>query len=110
VFAPLGPGGTGHALPSLRDPRTDRATRAPYTELPPGGVLLADGPFLLGHGFPFDLTVHLRLSPAALARRTPVADHWTLDAFRRYEDELAPADTADILVHTDDVRRPAWNG
>ncbi len=123
VFAPLGavrtadgPGGAAagerdaRVLPSLWDPATDRATRADYALLPPGGVLLLDGPLLLGHGFPLDLTVHLRLSPAALARRTAAELHWTLPAFARYEDEVRPAETADVLVRCDDPRHPAWNG
>jgi hypothetical protein len=108
VFGPLGPGGDGRVLPSLWDPVTDRATRAPYEQLPPGGVLLLDGALLQGHGFPFDLSVHLRLSPAALARRTPEEERWMLPAFARYEDEMSPGETADILVHTDDPNRPAW--
>jgi hypothetical protein len=108
VFDPLGPGGTGRVLPSLWDSVTDRATRAPYAELPHGGVLLTDGPLLQGHGFPFDLCVHLRMSPTALARRTDEAEQWTLPAFARYEEELRPGETADILVHTDDPLRPAW--
>lgn len=108
VFGPLGPGGNGRVLPSLWDPETDRATRAAYEELPPGGVLLLDGAFLQGHGFPLDLTVHLRLSPSALARRTPPEQHWTLPAFGRYEEEMRPSETADILVRSDDPNRPAW--
>jgi hypothetical protein len=71
-------------------------------------VLLLDGALLQGHGFPFDLCVHLRLSPAALARRTPEEERWMLPAFARYEDEMSPGETADILVHTDDPNRPAW--
>lgn len=110
VFAPLGEGGDGRVLPSLRDPATDRATRAAYEQLPSGGVLLVDGPLLLGHGFPLDLSVHLRLSPAALARRTPEEERWTLPAFERYEDEIEPAGTADVLVRCDDPKRPAWTG
>jgi len=110
VFGPLGPGGSGRVLPSLWDPGTDRATRAAYEELPPGGVLLLDGAFLQGHGFPLDLTVHLRLSPAALERRTPPEERWTMPAFARYEAEMQPERTADILVHTDDPNRPAWTG
>jgi hypothetical protein len=110
VLGPLGPGGTGRVLPDLWDPAADRATRSPYTELPPGGVLVADGPLLLGRGFPFDLTVHLLLTPAALARRTPAADRWTLPAFARYEEEVRPGETADIVVRADDPRHPAWNG
>ncbi|EDX24071.1 conserved hypothetical protein, partial [Streptomyces sp. Mg1] len=96
--------------PDLWDPVTDRATRSPYAELPPDGVLIVHGPLLLGHWFPFDLAVHVRLSPGALARRTEPADRWTLPAFARYETETAPADRADVLVRADDPRHPAWTG
>ncbi|WP_175408044.1 uridine kinase [Streptomyces sp. TRM64462] len=108
VFGPLEPDGNGRVLPDLWDPVSDRATRSPYRELAPGGVLLLHGPFLLGHWFPFDLTVHLRLSRAALARRTP--ERWTLPAFERYETEVGPADAADVVVRADDPHHPAWTG
>ncbi|GAA3396832.1 uridine kinase [Streptomyces roseoviridis] len=108
VFGPLEPGGSGRVLPDLWDPVTDRATRSPAVPLPPGGVLVVHGPFLLGHWFPFDLKVHLRLSAGALARRTN--QPWTLPAFARYEDEVGPADVADVVVRADDPRRPAWTG
>ncbi|MEU8936917.1 uridine kinase [Streptomyces goshikiensis] len=110
VFGPTDPGGSGRVLPDLWDPVTDRATRSPYAELPPDGVLIVHGPLLLGHWFPFDLAVHVRLSPGALARRTEPADRWTLPAFARYETENAPADRADVLVRADDPRHPAWTG
>ncbi|MET9799929.1 uridine kinase [Streptomyces sp. NPDC006368] len=108
VFAPLEPGGTGLVLPDLWDPVTDRATRSPRTRLAPGGVLVLHGPFLLGHWFPFDVTVHLRVSPAALARRTD--QPWTLPAFERYENEVTPAEAADVVVRADDPLHPAWTG
>ena len=110
VFGPLEPGGTGRVLPDLWDSAADRATRSPYVQLPPGGVLLLHGPLLLRHWFPFDLTVHLLLTPGALRRRTPENDHWTLPAFERYEAETDPAATAGVLVRADDPRHPAWNG
>lgn len=110
VFGPTDPGGTGRVLPDLWDPVTDRATRSPYTELPPGGVLIVHGPLLLGHWFPFDLGVHIRLSPAALARRTQEQARWTLPAFARYESETDPAAAADVVVRADDPRHPAWTG
>lgn len=110
VLGPLDAGGNGRVLPDLWDPATDRATRSPHVELPHGGVLLLHGPFLLGHWFPFDLTVHLKLSPGALERRTAEADRWTLPAFARYEDEVAPGRAADVVVRADDPRRPAWSG
>lgn len=110
VFGPLEAGGDGRVLPDLLDPVTDRATRSSYVQLPPGGFLLLHGPLLLRHWFPFDLTVHLLLSPGALRRRTPQASHWTLPAFERYVRETDPAGTADVLVRADDPRRPAWSG
>jgi hypothetical protein len=110
VLDPLGPGGSGRALPSLRDPVTDRSTRAGYVALPPGGVLLLDGPLLLGQGLPLDLAVHLSLSRGALERRTPAAERWTLPAYHRYAREVLPEETADVLVRADDPRHPAWTG
>ncbi|MBW5486604.1 uridine kinase [Streptomyces bambusae] len=110
VFGPLEPGGTGRVLPDLWDPVADRATRSPYTELPPGGVVIVHGPLLLGHWFPFDLSVHIRLSPGALARRTEEALRWTLPAYPRYEAETDPVSAADVVVRADDPRHPAWTG
>ncbi|MFF7329339.1 uridine kinase [Streptomyces sp. NPDC008150] len=110
VFGPLDPDGDGRILPDLRDPVTDRATRSDYVQLPPGAVLLMHGSLLLHHWFPFDLTVHVLLSAAALRRRTPEDEHWTLPAFERYEDEADPSGTADVLVRADDPRHPAWRG
>ncbi|MFQ6853955.1 MULTISPECIES: uridine kinase [unclassified Streptomyces] len=110
VFGPLEAGGSGRVLPDLWDPVTDRATRSPYHALPEGGVVVVHGPFLLGHWFPFALTVHLRLSPGALRRRTPEPERWTLPAFARYEDEVAPAERADVVVRADDPAHPAWSG
>ncbi|SDM12438.1 nucleoside/nucleotide kinase family protein [Streptomyces wuyuanensis] len=109
VFGPLEPGGSGRVLPDLWDPAADRATRSPHAELPPGGVLVVHGPLLLGHWFPFDLTVHLRLSSGALRRRTDAGEQWTLPAFERYEREVSPSESADVVVRADDPRHPAWS-
>ncbi|MDX2394681.1 uridine kinase [Streptomyces sp. NPDC054904] len=110
VFGPTDPGGSGRVLPDLWDPVTDRATRSPYVELAPGGVVIVHGPLLLGHWFPFDLSVHIGLSPGALARRTEESERWTLPAFARYARETGPATAADVLVKADDPRHPAWSG
>ena len=107
VFDPLEAGGSGRVLPALRDARADRAVRSAPVAVPDGGVLILDGPLLLGRWFPLDLTVHLHLTAAALARRTPVEQQWTLPAFARYEDEARPTDTADLVVRADDPCRPA---
>jgi hypothetical protein len=107
VLGPIGPGGSGRVLPRLWDAEADRAYRAQYVEVPPGGVVLLEGSFLLGAGLASDLTVHLSMSAAALARRTAPEDEWTLPAYERYEQEQDPVGTADIAVRCDDPRHPA---
>ena len=110
VFRPLEADGSGRVLPDLWNPVTDRATRSPYQDLPQGGVLILHGPLLLGHWFPFDLGIHLSLSPGALRRRTQESERWTLPAFARYENEVGPAGRADTVIRADDPRHPAWTG
>jgi hypothetical protein len=107
VLDPAGPDGSGRIVTRLWDARTDRATREPYRELPADAVVLVSGPLLLGAGLPFDVTVHLHLSAAALRRRTGAEQQWTLPAFDRYGDEVGPAAFADVVVRMDDPRHPA---
>ncbi|WP_250004024.1 uridine kinase [Actinoplanes sp. M2I2] len=107
VLDPAGPGGSGRVLTKLWNPATDRAAREPYADLAAGAILLVSGPLLLGGGLAFDVTVHLEMSAAALARRTPPEDAWTLPAFGRYAEEVGPASFADVVVRVDDPRRPA---
>ncbi|GAA2671331.1 MULTISPECIES: uridine kinase [Actinosynnema] len=101
VLDPLEPGGSGEVLPSLWNAETDRASRAGYARLGEGGVLLLDGALLLDKWLPFELSVHLWLSDAALARRTPPELAWTLPAYEGYEPE------PDVLVRYDHPTRPA---
>ncbi|MEV7230681.1 uridine kinase [Polymorphospora sp. NPDC051019] len=107
VLDPAGPDGTGRILPSLWNAETDRASRADYATLPPGGIVVVSGALLLGGGLPFDFSVHLVLSAAALARRTAADEAWTLPAYARYADEVAPQSFADVVVRMDDPRHPA---
>lgn len=107
VLDPAGPGGSRRVLTRLWNAGTDRAAREPYHALAPGTILLVSGPLLLGGSLAFDLSVHLEVSAAALERRTPPAERWTLPAFRRYAAEVAPASFADVVVRADDPRRPA---
>lgn len=107
LLDPLTEGGTGRVLPSLWDAGRDRATRAGYVELAPGGVLVLDGTLLLGRGLPFDATVHLWLSAPALARRTEAGEEWALPAYARYDELARPLHTADFGVRVDDPARPA---
>ena len=107
VLDPAGPGGSGRIVTRLWDAAADRAAREPYRELAGNAVLLVSGPLLLGGGLPFDVTVHLEVSAAALRRRTPADQQWTVPAFDRYAGEVAPASFADVVVRVDDPRRPA---
>lgn len=107
VLDPAGPGGSGRIVTRLWDAAADRAAREPYRELPADAVVIVSGPLLLGAGLPFDVTVHLALSAAALARRTGPDERWTLPAFERYGTEVDPAAFADVVVRLDDPRRPA---
>jgi hypothetical protein len=97
-------------LPSLRDPVTNRATRASVAPLPRSAVLVVSGPLLLGAGLPFDASVHLAMSAAARRRRMPADEAWTLPAYDRYDAEVAPAHLADVVVRLDDPARPAVIG
>jgi len=107
VFDPIAPGGTGRVLPRYWNAETDRSARAEYAQLGPGAVVIVVGGLLLGRWLPFDVSVHLWLSPAALARRTPAGQAWTLPAYARYEDEADPSGTADLTARMDDLRHPA---
>lgn len=107
VLQPLAPNGTGQVLPALWDPAADRSPRMNRIALPERGVAIVDGPLLQGVGLDFDLVVHLWLSDAALHRTTPEDQRWTLPAFERYADEVAPGSLADLVVRTDHPDRPA---
>ena len=119
VLDPLGPGGASSKhpmrwLPSLRDPLTDRSTRAELRDCPPGAVLVLDGRFLLRGDLAegFDVVVHLQTSPAAQRRRLPDDDETarTVPSWQRYLDECAPPDRADLVVRFDHPDRPALLG
>jgi len=107
VLDPLGPDGSGRYLPSLRDPATNRATRAPGRRAEPGAIVIVSGELLLGRGLPFDVTIHLAMSPAGRARRTDADLQWTQPAFDRYDADVRPAETADVVIRLDDPRHPA---
>ncbi len=107
VLAPLGPGGSGEFLPSLRDPATNRATRSPRHATTPGTVVIVSGELLLGRGLPFDVTIHLAVGAAARARRSAPEWTWTLPAFEDYDRDVDPVSIADVVVRLDDPRHPA---
>jgi hypothetical protein len=107
VLDPFAPGGSGSYLPSLRDPVTNRATRAAAVAAEARGVVIVAGRFLLGGDLPFDHTVHLAVSAAARARQTEATTAWTLPAYERYDADRRPSDIADIVIRFDDPTHPA---
>ncbi len=98
---------SGRYLPTLRDPVTDRSTRAEYVQAAPGTVVLVSGSLSMGLWLDVDLTVHLALTRAAETRGTPLGDAWQLAAYDRYRTQVAPERTADVVVRFDDPRHPA---
>jgi hypothetical protein len=111
VLDPLGPGGALRWVPSLRDPVTDRSTRAARVPVQAGAVALVDGRFLLRPELVdgFDLVVHLQTSPPALTRRVGDADEQARvgPSWQRYVELVDPATRADVVVRYDDPRHPA---
>ncbi|HEY3715736.1 MAG TPA: hypothetical protein VGL39_14520 [Jatrophihabitantaceae bacterium] len=107
VLGPLGPGGSGGYLPTLRDPTTNRTTREPRRVAAPGSIVIVSGELLLGRDLPFDVAIHLAVGAAARARRTPEEWAWTLPAFEDYNRDVDPLGTADVVVRLDDPRHPA---
>jgi hypothetical protein len=107
VLDPAAPTGSGRVLPRLWDATADRAYRENYIALPADGVVVLAGALLLNRGLPLDLAVHLHMSAAALARRTPEEDRWTLPAYARYDEERLPTESADLVVLSDHPTRPA---
>ena len=92
-------------LPSLRDPDTDRATRAGYLAAAPDAVVVLDGSLALGRGLDYDLAVHLSLKPATLRRRTPPDTAWTIPAYERYAQEIEGV--PDLVARVDHPDHPA---
>ena len=107
VLTPLGPGGSGRFLPTLRDPLTNRSTRTARRQATATTVVIVSGGMLLGRSLPFDVTIHLSVSPPARRRRTPSEMDWTLAAWDAYDASTAPLRFADIVLRLDDPRRPA---
>lgn len=111
VLEPAGAGGSMQVLPALWDAERDRSVRAARRPAAPGTVVLVDGPYLLRWELAdaFDLTVHLDVSPAAVARRwpTPADLPRVTGSWARYLDETDPARRATYVVRLEDPRHPA---
>lgn len=107
VLHPLEAGGSGAVLPALWDPEADRSPRLDRVELSERGLVLLDGPFLLGAGLPVEFAAHLWLPGESLERHAADEDAWKSPAFWRYSAEVGPERLADLLVRADRPGRPA---
>lgn len=107
VLHPLAEGGSGKVLPALWDPEADRSPRLDRVALTERGLVVLDGPLLLGAGLPFEFTVHLWLPGRALERHAPDVERWKVPAFERYSQEVGPERLADHLVRNDRPGHPA---
>ncbi|MRH93083.1 hypothetical protein GFY24_37650 [Nocardia sp. SYP-A9097] len=92
---------SGRWLPALWNEQADRSARARIRTALPGTILLVAGPMLLGRGLDFDLTIGLRMSEAALRRRTE--ERFTIAAVLEQQQLEDP----DLLVAWDHPDRPA---
>lgn len=113
VLDPLGPGGSRHWLPRLRDPDSDRPYRDARMDATPGTVAVVSGRFLGRWELvdAFDLLVLLDVTPPARARRVPVDEQArVLPGWDRYLAECHPAERAGHVVRFDHPDRPALVG
>lgn len=102
--------GAGTFISRLRDPATDRSVRQAPTPVPPAGLLLLDGPFLLATELPLHLQVSFQLGRGALVRSLPPQQQWWTRAFETYDDRYQPAESADVLIAYDHPSSPAVAG
>jgi hypothetical protein len=96
---------TGTWLPALWDEAADRSARGRRRTALPGTVLFVAGPMLLGRDLPFDRTVRLDLSSAALTRNTPDAEAWTVPGLHAHDREHH--ENPSYFVRWDHPSRPA---
>lgn len=106
----LDPFPTGSFLPSLRDARRDRPTRARPVVVPEPAVLVVSGALLLRTELAdaYEVRTHLETSSAALRRRVPEADLGrVLGSWEVYQEWDNPAGVAELVVRYDHPDRPA---
>ena len=126
LLDPLGPDGDRRYQPAVYDLDTDTALSPPTTTATPNAVLLLDGVFLLRPELVdlWDLSIFVsvafeqtldRARTRDLARlgSTAEVEHRFrtryIPAQKLYVAAARPADHADIVVHNDEPRRPAWD-
>ncbi len=126
LLDPLGPGGDRRFQPAVYDRTTDTALSPPVRTAPADAVLLFDGVFLLRPELieRWELRVFVSVAlertvdravirERRVSSRADVERRWReryLPSQELYFARVRPADQADIVVHNDDPRQPAWEG
>jgi uridine kinase len=124
LLDPLGRGGTRRFQPAVYDRLTDAAVDPHVTTAPADAVLLFDGVFLMRPELidRWDLRIFVSTEfeitvARALVRERDVSSaaetelRWRkryIPSQRFYFATVHPTDLADIVVHNDDPRQPAW--
>lgn len=124
LLDPLGPGGDRRFQPAVYDHTADTTLSPPLTTAPADAVLIFDGVFLLRPELidrwdlrilvstEFETTVDRAVTrERAASSRAEVERRWReryIPAQRLYVATVRPAEHADIIVHNDDPRHPAW--
>jgi uridine kinase len=125
LLDPLGPDGDRRYQPAVYDFETDTALSPPVTTAPADAVLLLDGVFLLRPELigRWDLSIFVSAAFERILDRAQIRDLARLgsaaEVERRFRNRYIPAqelyfaaarpaDHADIIVHNDEPRQPAW--
>ena len=125
LLDPLGPDGDRRYQHAVYDLDTDTAVSQPVTTAPADAVLLLDGVFLLRPELIdlWDLSIFVSAAFEQILDRARIRDlarlGSTAEVERRFRTRYIPAqklyfatarpaDHADIVVHNDEPRRPAW--
>jgi uridine kinase len=124
LLDPLGPGGDRRCRYAVYDRTADTVVSPPVTTAPAGAVLVFDGVFLMRPELidRWDLRVFVSTAlektvDRAVIRERPVSSRAEVE--RRWRERyipsqqlyfatVRPADHADIIVHNDEPRQPAW--
>ena len=125
LLDPLGPDGDRRYQHAVYDLDTDTAVSPPVTTAPADAVLLLDGVFLLRPELidRWDLSIFVSATFEQVLDRGRIRDlarlGSTAEVERRFRTRYIPAqklyfatarpaEHADIIVHNDEARRPAW--
>jgi uridine kinase len=128
LLDPLGPNGDRKFQQSVYDRRTDTALRLPVAEAPADAVLLFDGVFLLRPELSdrWDLSIFVSVTSertldrartrgealaGSAASAAEIERAWQdryIPSQQLYFATARPTDRADIIVHNDELQRPAW--